>query len=332
MKRPVEIGVDVSYAASKIAGGHLVAIPTETVYGLAADAMNPLAVAKIFEAKQRPKFDPLIVHIASQESLGLLAEVVPAVIRKLIDRFWPGPLTVVLPKKACVPDLVTSGLETVAVRMPDHPLTLRLIEQTGKPLAAPSANLFGRTSPTTALHVADQLGEQVGYILDGGPCKVGIESTIVAVDEDRLILLRPGGITIEQIEDLVGTGKVIVPDSQADSRDGSGRLPLVPGQLKEHYAPLTPLMVSEKIFRPTGRNRVGLLTFQLAEADRKRAVEMFEYFEELSATGNLPEAAANFFAAIRKLDRQNLDLIVATPFPQQGLGRALNDRLNRAAH
>lgn len=332
MKRSVEIGVDVSCAASKIARGQLVAIPTETVYGLAADALNPLAVAKIFEAKQRPKFDPLIVHIASRESLDWLTEDVPAIIQKMVDRFWPGPLTVVLPKKSCVPDLVTSGLGTVAVRMPDHPLARRLIEQSGKPLAAPSANLFGRTSPTTALHVADQLGEQVAYILDGGPCQVGIESTIVAVNEDRLILLRPGGITLEQIEELTGTGSVVIPDSKQASRDSSGGLPLVPGQLKEHYAPLTPLMICEDIFRSTARTRVGLLTLQLSEADRKRASEMFESFEELSATGNLAEAAANFFAAIRKLDGQNLDLIIATPFPQQGLGRALNDRLNRAAH
>lgn len=332
MKRHVEIGVDVSQAASKIAQGQLVAIPTETVYGLAADALNPLAVTKIFEAKQRPKFDPLIVHIASQDSLGSIVEDIPAIIQNLIDEFWPGPLTVVLPKKNCVSDLVTSGLETVAVRMPAHPLALRLIEQSGKPLAAPSANLFGRTSPTTAQHVADQLDKHVAYILDGGPCKVGIESTIIAVSEDRLILLRPGGITTEQIEQFAGKGKVIVPDSKQDSRDDSDRLPVTPGQLKEHYAPLTPLMVSENIFRPANKKRVGLLTFQLSEADREQTAQMFEALEELSASGNLAEAAANFFAAIRKLDEQKLDLIMATPFQQQGLGRALNDRLNRAAH
>ncbi len=327
MSRQVEIGVDVSLAASKIIDGQLVAIPTETVYGLAADALNPLAVAKIFEAKQRPKFDPLIVHIASPDSLGLLAENVPAMIQQLIDNFWPGPLTVVLPKKDCVPDLVTSGLETVAIRMPDHPLALQLIQQSGKPLAAPSANLFGRTSPTTAWHVADQLGEHLAYILDGGPCKVGIESTIVGMIEDRLALLRPGGVTIEQIENVIGNGIV----SNLYSGKHSTNSPIVPGQLKEHYAPLTHLTIAEKPCRPAGYQRVGLLTFQQAESVELNSKHSFEVVEELSKTGNLTEAASNFFAAIRRLDTENLDLIIATPFPTHGLGMALNDRLNRAA-
>jgi len=327
MSRQVEIGDDVSLAASKITEGKLVAIPTETVYGLAADALNPLAVARIFEAKQRPKFDPLIVHIATQDALGSITENVPAIIQQLIDQFWPGPLTVVLPKKDCVPDLVTSGLETVAVRMPDHPLALQLIQQSGKPLAAPSANLFGRTSPTTALHVADQLEEHLAYILDGGPCKVGIESTIVGMNEDRLMLLRPGGVTTEQIETLLGQGMVTNPDS----KDKPGNSPIVPGQLKEHYAPLTHLTIADKPCRPDGYQRVGLLTLQQTESVDQNLAYSFEVVEELSKTGNLTEAASNFFAAIRRLDAGSLDLIVATPFPSQGLGIALNDRLNRAA-
>lgn len=323
MNRQVEIGVDVSLAASKITDGQLVAIPTETVYGLAADALNPLAVAKIFEAKQRPKFDPLIVHIASQDSLDSVAQNIPPVIQKLIDEFWPGPLTVVLPKKKCVPDLVTSGLETVAIRMPDHPLALQLIQQSGKPLAAPSANLFGRTSPTTAIHVADQLEEHVAYILDGGPCKVGIESTIIGIIEGRLVLLRPGGITIEQIEKLIGEGMV----TASSSKNKSINSPVAPGQFKEHYAPLTRLIIAKEPERLTGYERIGLLTFQHTDS----AFE-FEAVEELSATGDLTEAAANFFAAIRRLDGKNIDLIIATPFPSHGLGIALNDRLKRAAH
>ncbi len=327
MSQRVEIGVDVSRAASQILSGQLVAIPTETVYGLAADALNPLAVARIFEAKQRPKFDPLIVHIASQETLALITKNVPFIIQKLIDEFWPGPLTVVLPKHECVPDLVTSGLSSVAIRMPDHPLALQLIQQSERPLAAPSANLFGRTSPTTALHVAEQLEEHVAYILDGGPCRVGIESTIIGLCNDTPTLLRPGGITIEQIESLLGKGAISGSYSENQSTDS----PLAPGQLKEHYAPLTPLVIAEKPHRPDGCRRVGLLTLQKTELDQQRPELSFEAIEELSSTGNLTEAASNFFAAIRRLDAEGLDLIIATPFPAYGLGFALNDRLSRAA-
>lgn len=330
MSRTAQIGDDLSRASVEIGRGHLVAIPTETVYGLAANALDPVAVAKIFEAKQRPEFDPLIVHIASRDSLKQIVKEVPEIAQRLMDEFWPGPLTVVLPKTDRVPDLVTSGLSSVAVRMPDHPMTLQLIRESQCPLAAPSANLFGRTSPTTALHVADQLGDQISYILDGGPCKVGIESTIVAVEEgkDRLLLLRPGGVTIEQLQKVLGPEVIHVPGSDSLSQ----RSPVAPGQLKEHYAPLTPLVIVEGQGESVDSERLGLLCFQLQGSDFESSVKQFEAVEELSSAGNLVEAAAGFFAAIRRLDALNLDLIVATPFPSHGLGIALNDRLNRAAH
>ncbi len=329
MNHPVEIGVDVSLAASHITQGNLVAIPTETVYGLAADALNRLAVAKIFEAKQRPRFDPLIVHVASHHALAEITKSIPPVIQRLIDEFWPGPLTVILPKKDSVPDLVTSGLDTVAIRMPDHPLALQLIEQSGKPLAAPSANLFGRTSPTTASHVAEQLEQHVAYILDGGPCRVGIESTIVRLIDDRLSILRPGGITIEQIESVIGRETVTAAGGQSDDKSDPGHSPIAPGQLKEHYAPLTRLVIAQKPVRPAEFQRVGLLTLQLENS--ADCAEKFDAVRELSPTGDLTEAASNFFSALRQLDAMNLDLIVATPFPSRGLGIALNDRLQRAA-
>ncbi|MBL4884654.1 MAG: threonylcarbamoyl-AMP synthase [Planctomycetaceae bacterium] len=328
MSRIVEIGDDLTRAADEINRGQLVAMPTETVYGLAANALNPLAVARIFEAKQRPEFDPLIVHIASYDSLELIAKNIPEIARKLMDQFWPGPLTLVFPKTEAVPDLVTSGLNTVAVRMPDHPLALQLIRDARCPLAAPSANLFGRTSPTTAQHVADQLGDRLAYILDGGPCKVGIESTIISIENERLSLLRPGGITIEQLQDVLGPGTIEIPNFDTTSEEH----PVAPGQLKEHYAPLTPLIIQQQLIRPDRGQRIGLLTLQLPEASHQNMPETFETIEELSATGDLTEAASNFFAAIRRLDAENLDLILATPFPSHGLGLALNDRLNRAAH
>ncbi len=313
------IHTDVGQAAAIIANDGLVAFATETVYGLGANAFSPWAVARIFEVKNRPRFDPLIVHIADQSWLSRLVTEVPPAAQELADHFWPGPLTLVLPKTGAVPDIVTAGLPTVAVRIPDHPQALELLHTANLPIAAPSANPFGQLSPTRAEHVAEQLGDHIDCILNGGPCRVGVESTVLGFRDNKPVLLRPGGITLEAIEQLVGPTQFPTPSDEA--------APHAPGMLPSHYAPRTPLQVAENPHDiPTGK-RVGLLTLtSVANAESFAAIEV------LSPTANLTEAAANFFTALRRLDTQSLELIVALPLPNTGLGRALNDRLQRAAH
>ena len=323
----------ISLAASLLRDGKLVAFPTETVYGLGADALNEFAVARIFEVKQRPKFDPLIVHIANRKWLSDLVQPLHALEQQLIDAFWPGPLSIVLRKTDVVPDLVTAGLSTVAIRIPAHPLTQQLLELVDLPIAAPSANPFGMVSPTTAAHVDEQLGTEVDYILDGGATTIGLESTVVRVENHQVQLLRPGGLPQEEIEDVVGKIERIV--SKHDSNDtsqnddlhsnDSTNSPLSPGMLSRHYAPRTPLLISGV---PTGSRsqRIGLLTWKRVET-----CDQFAQMEVLSETGDLTVAATQFFAALRRLDAAGLDLIVALPFPEEGLGRAMNDRLRRAA-
>jgi L-threonylcarbamoyladenylate synthase len=309
----------INRVAEIIRKGGVVAFPTETVYGLGADAFNPLAIARIFEIKRRPYFDPLIVHVANLTDLEKLVLEIPSDAKKLMERFWPGPLTVVLPKKAEVPDLVTAGLPTVAARMPKHPMTLSLIELSDCSIVGPSANPFGYLSPTTAEHVRDQLGGQIDFILDGGPCEVGVESTILSFLEKRPRLLRPGGLTLEEIESIIGTVEVNPIEE--------GR-PSAPGVLPRHYAPLTPIILkSWKEDLTSYRNKkVGLLAFQ----EPNNALK-FNRIEVLSKKGDFREAAANLFGAIRRLDAFNLDLILAEPIPEVGLGRAIMDRLRRAS-
>ncbi|MDP2969264.1 MAG: L-threonylcarbamoyladenylate synthase, partial [Deltaproteobacteria bacterium] len=245
----------IHQAAKIIRRGGIVAFPTETVYGLGADAFNPLAVARIFEIKERPYFDPLIVHVAHHGDLDRLVIEIPSQAKTLMERFWPGPLTVVLSKREDVPDIVTAGLPTVAVRMPKHPMALRLMELTDCPIAAPSANPFGYLSPTTAEHVRDQLGDQVDLILDGGPCEVGVESTILSFLEKRPRLLRPGGVSLEEIESIIG--KVEIDPVEEDR-------PSAPGMLARHYAPRTPIVLdwSDKDLGSYEGKKIGLLAFQ----------------------------------------------------------------------
>lgn len=310
----------ISEAAGCLRAGKLVAFPTETVYGLGANALDAGAVARVFEAKNRPHFDPLIVHIADEAWLPRLVIEIPPAARKLAEAFWPGPLTLVLPKTDLIPDLVTSGLPGVAVRMPSHPMARQLLRETDLPVAAPSANPFGQLSPTTAQHVAETLGERIDLILDGGPCEVGVESTVVQVQADGAVLLRQGGITQEDIERIIGSIAV-------RSSSSSGAAP-APGMLDQHYAPRTPLRLYEEV-QPadlSGR-RVGALLL----APRPLPVAA-EAVEVLTEQGDLKIAAAGFFAALRRLDRLKLDVIIAWPFPDTGLGRALNDRLRRACH
>lgn len=318
-------------AVGLLENGEPVALPTETVYGLAADALRPDAVLKIFEAKERPFFDPLIVHLPDLNWLDRIAvSERNRLVRKLVGAFWPGPLTLVLPRRETVPDLVTSGLATVAVRMSAHPVFRAAIEQFGRPLAAPSANRFGRISPTTAAHVAAELGGRIPLIVDGGPTRLGVESTIVAPEDDgeTIRILRSGPVTPEE---LAAFGTVTFA-----GRAGEGN-PTAPGQLKSHYAPRTRLILAEpgmpgelSDFEPTER-RCGLLAWNPATASTANAAG-FAAVELLSPTQDLREAAARLFAAMRRLDAAGLDVIVAEAVvPETGLGIAIMDRLRKAA-
>lgn len=299
--------------------GGLVAFPTETVYGLGADAYNERAVARIFELKGRPRFDPLIVHVASVDGAREALSGLPDSARDLMVRFWPGPLTLVLPKQARLPDLVTAGLPTVAIRMPDHPLALRLIRAAGTPLAAPSANRFGRTSPTTAAHVRRQFPTGLDGLVDGGPCPLGVESTVLGFDPDGSPrLLRPGGLPLEELEAVLGP-------VHRGRHGATGPLP-APGMMAGHYAPHTPLRLDAPCPGRAGGNRYGWIGLgRPPDPDRYAAVE------SLGEAGDLQTAASRLFAALHRLDEQHLDGIEAVSVPETGLGRAINDRLRKAA-
>ncbi|MCW5899840.1 MAG: threonylcarbamoyl-AMP synthase [Flavobacteriales bacterium] len=309
------IGTDLAHAAQLLRLGEIVAIPTETVYGLAANALDETAVLRVFQVKDRPSFDPLIVHIARREEVARLVREVPPGAEALMDAFWPGPLTLVLPKQPAVPDLVTSGLDTVGLRLPAHPLTRELLGLLDFPLAAPSANPFGYVSPTTAQHVADQLGDKVPYILDGGPCSVGVESTIVGWESGRWQLYRTGGITQEALERVVGRVEPAMKQV----------LPVAPGMLESHYAPRKPLYVGDvpALLRRFAGQPVGVIAFR-SEYPGHRC-------EVLSERGDLAEAARHLFAVLRDMDASDCAVILAEHFPEEGLGRAINDRLRRAA-
>lgn len=311
----------IHLAGRIIKAGGLVAFPTETVYGLGCDAMNAVAAAKVFEAKQRPQFDPLIVHIADFTQLEMVVGSLPTLAQRLMDAFWPGPLTLVLPKQPAIPDLITAGLSTVAVRMPNHPIARALLREANTPIAAPSANPFGYVSPTTAQHVADGLGNTVDLILDDGPCSVGVESTIVSLAGPQRELLRPGSITIEQLRTVIGN---IHQTSTVNPK------PIAPGQLARHYATRTPLTIlASSGMRPILRDdeRVGLLIHSQARDTDDR----FAAVEALSATGDLREIAHHLFAALRRMDSLGLDRIYAEPCQEEGLGMAIMDRLRRCA-
>lgn len=318
----------IARAAAILRAGGLVAFPTETVYGLGASALDERALARIFEVKGRPRFDPLIVHIANRTWLARLVTEFPPQAEKLAARFWPGPLTLVLRKTPAVPDLATAGLPTVAVRIPDNEVALQLLRAADLPIAAPSANPFGQISPTSAAHVREQLGDRIDFILDGGSCRIGVESTVLQLTGDQPVLLRPGGTTLEDIESVIGKVQVHAGERPVAPSGGLAS----PGMLPQHYAPRTPLILRDKAALSGGTavspgRRAGLLAFQMPGD-----LTGFECVEALSPAGDLREAAANFFAALRRLDAAGLDLIVAELFPETGLGRALNDRLRRAAH
>lgn len=314
-----EIGKDIQKAVEFLEREGLVAIPTETVYGLAANALNPIAVAKIFEAKERPTFDPLIVHThALNEVENFVSDIHPALL-KLAQVFWPGPLTLLLPKKDIIPNLVTSGLDRVGVRIPNHSLTLELLSKLSFPLAAPSANPFGYISPTKAEHVDKQLGTKIPYILDGGACEVGLESTIVGEENGEIIVYRLGGLSIDEIEAVVG--KVFVQLNQSSN-------PKAPGQLKSHYAPKKPVYIGNiiELQNTHADKKIGAIIF----GDDIKVSE-FTIVKNLSFSKNYQEAAVHLFSFLRELDETDVDVIITDLLPEQGLGLAINDRLRRAA-
>ncbi len=313
-------------AARLLRRGRLVAFPTETVYGLGGNAYDPAAVARIFAVKERPRFDPLIVHVPDASWLERLAQAVPELAWRLAEAFWPGPLTLVLPRRECIPELVVSGLSTVALRVPDHPLALALLRRVGLPLAAPSANRFGGVSPTCAAHVADGLATGVDLILDGGPCRVGVESTIIGFADGQPVLLRPGGVAVEQIAAVAGC-QVLRPVA----RPGGDQAMPAPGMLERHYSPGKPvrlLAAGAAIPRPPADQPSALLL-----ASRRPAAETagYAWVECLSSQGDLAEMARHLFAALRRLDQSAAAVIVAETVAEHGLGLAINDRLRRAA-
>jgi L-threonylcarbamoyladenylate synthase len=310
----------IERGAEIIRGGGIVALPTETVYGLGANAFDERAVARVFETKRRPFFDPLILHVGGREWLSDLVTGTPALADRLIDAFWPGPLTIVLPKKTAVPDIATAGLPGVAVRIPAHDTALRLINAAGVPIAAPSANPFGYVSPTTAEHVRAQLGAAVDMILDGGACEVGIESTIISFMDGTPTLLRPGGTALEEIEEVIGA--VAIPANNELVNQS-------PGRSEQHYATATPLVLIDSTEFSVPRDNAGLIA--LAPDGETGNSNAFAVVEYLSADGDLREAACNLFAAMRRLDTCGVDVIFARTVPNTGLGLAINDRLRRAA-
>lgn len=312
------VGTDIYKAARLLKDNKLVAIPTETVYGLAANAFSKEAIFKIFEAKQRPLFDPLIVHTHSIEAIrGFVADI-PERARKLFEAFSPGPVTVLLEKdKNKIPDVVTSGLDTVAVRIPNHDLTLDLLKELPFPLAAPSANPFGYVSPTTAQHVEQSMGGRIDYILDGGPSLVGIESTIVGFEDGQTIVYRLGGLSINDIESVAG---------KVELRVNSSSDPRAPGQLKSHYAPRKKLYLQGTEPRDSNYANAVYIGFDKPNAEVKPENNFL-----LSAKGDMNEAAHNLFSALRKTDTAGAEFVIAAIFPEEGLGLAINDRLKRAA-
>jgi L-threonylcarbamoyladenylate synthase len=341
LTKKIIIGSDIKIAKENLEKGNLVAIPTETVYGLAANAFDIKAVAKIFEAKNRPTFDPLIVHTDSIDKIKNWTQTFPNWAEELGNHFWAGALTLLLPRKAIIPDLVTSGLPHVAVRIPNHNLTLELLKSLDFPLAAPSANPFGYISPTTAMHVFEQLGDKVSYILDGGNCKIGVESTIVGEENGKLTVFRKGGIAIEELEKVVG--KLIVKEhsnsNPHSNQDKSKKEELTKvassGMLLSHYAPKIKMrlgnideMINEyNLNNEMQLNEIGILSFQ-KNYNQIPAQNQFI----LSEKEDFSEAAQNLFSYMRELDKLNIKIILAELLPEKELGRAINDRLRRAAH
>ncbi|MEL7022075.1 MAG: L-threonylcarbamoyladenylate synthase [Bacteroidota bacterium] len=316
---PTIIDTNIQRAADILKAGGLVAIPTETVYGLAANIYDENAIQKIFALKQRPLFNPLIVHIHALEQLPALVQELPSNARALAARFWPGSLTLILPKKQNIPDVITAGKDTVGIRMPHHPLALSLLRKLDFPLAAPSANPFTAISPTRPEHVKQYFDGRLQMVLDGGACRNGIESTIIGFDGDTPILYRLGAVAVADIEAVVGRVEV---------RNHKEVAPDAPGMLAKHYAPRTPTYLVDDVaqfIKDRKEQQIGAITFQHPTTSERAHIA-----KVLSARGDLQEAAARLYAILHELDSLSLDIIVAERLPDHGLGQSINDRLGRA--
>ena len=315
------ITTNIEEAIVALESNNIIALPTETVYGLAGNAHSESAIEKIFALKNRPHYNPLIVHIKSAGYLQQVAKNIPAVALQLADTFWPGPLTLVLEKQDHIPDIVTGGKNTVGIRVPNHPVALELLEQLKFPLAAPSANPFGSISPTTAGHVDNYFSETLDVILEGGPCIKGIESTIIGFENGQAMLYRQGSTKVEDIEKITGPLQIRV--------HANNESVVAPGMLSKHYAPKTTTILTDNISSEIEKNldkRIGILQF------KPTTLPSFVIaIETLSQTGDIEEAAKNLYAAMHRLDYQNLDLIIAQKMPAYGMGLAINDKLERAA-
>lgn len=313
------ISKDISKAVELLNNEDVVAIPTETVYGLAGNIYSEKAIRKIFQVKQRPFFNPLIVHIHALEQIHEIISEFPDKAQILAKSFWPGSLTLILKKKPGVPDLITAGKDTVAVRIPNHPVALRLLKELSFPLAAPSANPFNRISPTNSLHVEDYFKNSIAMVLEGGECKNGLESTIIGFENNEAVLYRLGSIAIEEIENVIGPIKV---------KNKNEAAPNAPGMLAKHYAPKTKTYLVTDVdtfIKDYTTKKIGVLKFS-GEMNSSN----IEQLEILSKSGDLKEAASKLYSTLHKLDTLNLDMIVAEKFPDFGLGKSINDRLERA--
>ena len=314
------ISNDISKVIEILNNDDIVAIPTETVYGLAGNIYSEKAIRKIFQVKQRPFFNPLIVHIQSIDKIEEVVSEFPAKAQKLAKAFWPGSLTLILPKKSNIPDIITAGKDTVGVRVPNHPVTLSLLKQLSFPLAAPSANPFNRISPTSSLHVEGYFKNRISMILEGGECKNGIESTIIGFKNNEALLYRLGSISIEEIEKIIGKIQI---------KNKNDTTPNAPGMLAKHYAPRTKMYLVddvEKFIKHFKNKKIGILRFK----DKMNTCSI-EHLEVLSKLGDLKEAASKLYNTLHKLERLNLEIIVAERFPDFGLGKSINDRLERAS-
>jgi L-threonylcarbamoyladenylate synthase len=315
------ISNDIKKAAEFLNHEDVVSIPTETVYGLAGNIFSEKAINKIFTLKKRPLFNPLIVHTHGLDQLSHFVSHIPPKAKLLAEAFWPGPLTLILPKKSHVPDLVTAGKDTVGIRVPNHPATLALLKSLDFPLAAPSANPFGSISPTRPFHVANYFGESLSMVLDGGECQRGIESTIVGFEDDAPVLYRLGSVTVEDINAVLG-GRIAIKNKKEEAPDA-------PGMLSRHYAPDTHTFLVDNVAAFVEKypgKKIGILRFQ-------HEIDMpdIEASVVLSPTGDLQEAASKLYAAMHWLDNQDLDMLVVEKFPEEGLGKSINDRLERAS-
>ncbi len=310
---------NLEIAKLSLINDEIIGMPTETVYGLAGNAFSESAIKKIFALKKRPFYNPLIVHIKSASLLNTIARDIPEMAQRLAEEFWPGPLTLVLKKQPHISDYITAGKDTVAIRVPNHPVALALLEKLDFPLAAPSANPFGSISPTSAMHVSNYFEDKLDVILEGGECERGIESTIIGFENNQPVLYRHGSISVEEIEKIVGKLKIIVNnDSKPDS----------PGMLSRHYAPITNTYLTnnvDELLKIFQGKKIGLLLFKDGVLNDQDTIQ-----EVLSENGDLKEAARKLYAALHRLDKSNLDVIIAEKFPNEGLGKTLNDRLERA--